>query len=958
MNGTLPEKKDTKVALLFTPEELHRNYQVLQSLQITKSAKGINYDLGDLSRHEVYKHFPSLSQDAKVLLLKFQGEAIGELKQSTEQKFAKQKAGISGQQFLTNALHRHFHQLFQDLRPHFDQIKWYHKIRRPESPRYQTLPCTFHPTKPRLRFEVIKDENGLALQTQVQVDEEIMNGNAFTRYYFFLEKDNRYYLLSYKDHQTLQWLEQPEIKQYAQQPNAFMEHVLARLETDYLVNRNGLFEEKQLNTIPICRVMLSELNNAFLMITPQWLYDGIVVDGPWKEKQETTVNGERIIISRHKEIEQDFLKALVALHPNFGNQFNGYYYLPFAEAQKKQWFIKSYYKLLEMDIEVAGMDLLQHFKYSAHKAETNVSIKSEQGSFVHMQLAVSFGKETISLAQLQKTLYAGQRAIVLKDGSLGMLSDEWLRQYAAIIKHGTIKGSEIVVSKFLAIPDLGQEGDQPVLGGLIKEGWWQKWQRWQAGTEPVYSLPKTISAELRPYQQKGFEWLALLADIGAGGCLADDMGLGKTLQTICFLAWYIEQYPQTRHLIVCPTSLIYNWQQELQKFAGGIEVEVFHGANRNENITLSKTQVVITSYGTLRSNSELLLSQEFGVAVLDESHHIKNPTAQITRLVQEIQATIRIALSGTPVVNNTFDLYSQLNFSLPGLFGTREFFKREYADAIDRYGDEYKIKALQRLTAPFILRRTKEQVAKDLPEKTESVLWCTMGPRQEELYNEVKDQIRTRLLGDIQTNGLSKSKLAVLQGLLKLRQICNDPRLLPAEEQQSCQESIKTEVLLDELSNLLGRHRVLVFSQFSSMLQLLANACAKKGISYYLLDGQTPAEKRMQMVNSFQENENAPSLFFISLKAGNTGLTLTAADYVFLFDPWWNTAVEQQAVDRTYRIGQTKNVFSYKMICKNTIEEKIVELQNRKKHLAEELISEDEGFVKTLSEEDIAYLFS
>ena len=309
-------------------------------------------------------------------------------------------------------------------------------------------------------------------------------------------------------------------------------------------------------------------------------------------------------------------------------------------------------------------------------------------------------------------------------------------------------------------------------------------------------------------------------------------------------------------------------------------------------------------------------------------------------------------------MNNTFDLYSQLNYSLPGLFGTREFFKREYADAIDRYGDEYKIKALQRLTAPFILRRTKEQVAKDLPEKTESVLWCEMGPRQQELYNEVKDQIRARLLGDIQTNGLGKSKLAVLQGLLKLRQICNDPQLLPLEEQQGCTESTKTEMLLEELSNLLGRHRVLVFSQFSSMLQLLARTCEKKGISFYLLDGQTPAEKRMQMVNNFQENADAPSLFFISLKAGNTGLTLTAADYVFLFDPWWNTAVEQQAIDRTYRIGQTKNVFSYKLICKNTIEEKIIELQKRKKQLAEELVSEDEGFVKALSEEDIAYLFS
>jgi SNF2 family DNA or RNA helicase len=233
-----------------------------------------------------------------------------------------------------------------------------------------------------------------------------------------------------------------------------------------------------------------------------------------------------------------------------------------------------------------------------------------------------------------------------------------------------------------------------------------------------------------------------------------------------------------------------------------------------------------------------------------------------------------------------------------------------------------------------------------------------MSSAQEELYNEVKDQIRSNLFLDIKNNGLNKSKLAVLQGLLKLRQICSHPQLLSLEEHKGCKESVKTEVLIEELTNLLGHHKVLVFSQFSSMLHLLQQECQAKGISSFLLDGQTPADRRMQMVNEFQQKDNSPHLFLISLKAGNTGLTLTAADYVFLFDPWWNAAVEQQAIDRTYRIGQTKSVFAYKLICKDSVEEKIIELQQRKKHLAQELIVQEDELVKTLSEDDIAYLFS
>lgn len=385
---------------------------------------------------------------------------------------------------------------------------------------------------------------------------------------------------------------------------------------------------------------------------------------------------------------------------------------------------------------------------------------------------------------------------------------------------------------------------------------------------------------------------------------------------------------------------------------------VYHGATRSDaDLEKDDFDIIITSYGTVRSDIEKFSSIPFATVVLDESHYIKNPDAQITRAVCQLTAITRIALSGTPVMNNTFDLFSQLNFLLPGMLGNREFFNREYANAIDREQNPDKIQALKKLVSPFILRRTKEQVAVDLPPKTEMIMWCNMKPGQKALYDEIKLSIRDNLFLNIKNEGLNKSKLAVLQGILRLRQICNSPLLLPAED-QACAESVKTEMLMNELRNDLRNHKVLVFSQFASMLHLIAKACSENGIDYFHFDGQTPPEKRARMVSSFQQEDHSTNVFLISLKAGNTGLNLTAADYVFLFDPWWNTAMQQQAIDRTHRIGQQKKVFAYKMICKDSIEERIIEIQQRKKQLSDDLVTEDDGFVKSLSEEDIAYLFS
>ena len=948
--------KERKATLLIAPQNIGKSWVDILNIQFIDKAHGdIRLTNNRISSQLIKQNFTSLPVDARYAFKFFVKEAIEQKQYELELIFEKRENGLTKKQFIANGLIRYFHNAFMAVKPYFPLIKFYIKIVKGNIAVANT-PVSFSTFRPILSFELKQVNDRINILTTVHIQDFTGDNLDFHRFEFFLVSLYEIFILSYNDYQTINLVETNNSNTYSE---ANLKMVIAKLEENYKLKRNGFFVTKQVDIAPVPRILLSELNNAFLMLTPQWVYEGIMLEGPFKSFQAVKASGEEFIIERNKAAEEALIKLIVALHPNFVNQRNGYYYVSFAEAQKKQWFLKAYHHLLQQEIELSGMDMLTHFRYSPHSITTTQSINNEFGNKVSIKLDVSFGAEKLNLGELQKMILSGQKAVLLKDGCLGVLNDDWLQQYGHVIRHGRVTPNGLLeVSKFMVVSLNQGEEERSLFKATIKEQWWSRWQQWQNTDKKLYDVPTTVQATLRPYQQKGFEWLILLSEIGAGCCLADDMGLGKTLQTICFLARYQMLHPGFINLVVAPASLLYNWQQEIQKFAPLLRTMVFHGNSRNvADIDPEKYDVLITSYGTLRSDSENLLSYSYGLAVLDESHNIKNPAAQVTGVVQQLNALVRIALSGTPVINNTFDLYSQLSFSLPGLYGSREFFKREYADPIDRFQDEEKIKTLQKLTAPFILRRTKEQVATDLPAKTESILWCTMGTEQQNLYNEIQEQVKSNLFTGIQKDGLSKSKLAVIQGLLKLRQICNSPMLLPEVERQNVVRSVKSEVLMEELKNLLGKHKVLVFSQFTTMLNLLEAECNKQSIAYYRLDGQTPLLKRAEMVNSFQEIECTTNLFLISLKAGNTGLTLTAADYVFLFDPYWNRATEQQAIDRTHRIGQNKSVFAYKIICKNTIEERIIQLQNRKQKIADELVSEDDGFIKSLTEEDLKFLF-
>ena len=948
--------KGSKTVLLVTPQNLSKSWTDVLSIQfIDKTPGNIILTNNRITPQLLKKKFTRLPVDAAHAFTYFVKETIELKHYELEFNYENKGAEISKKQFIANGLLRYFHNAFMAVKPYFPLLKFYIKIIKDNNAIANT-PVSFSSYKPVLSFELRQVRDRINILTTVHIQDFTGDSLDFQRFEFFLVSKYEIFILSYSDYQTISQVESNNNNTYNE---AEIKKTIATLEENYRVNRNGFFVTKQTEIAPVSRIFLSELNNAFLMFTPQWVYDGILVEGPFKSFQSVKAKGEEIIIERNKEAEEALLKLIVALHPNFVTQRNGYYYLSFAEAQKKQWFLKAYHHLLQQEIELSGMDMLTHFRYSPHRIASSQSIEQEAGSKFTLKLDFSFGVEKLNLAELQKMILSGQKAVLLKDGSLGLLNDEWLQQYGHVIRHGRVLANSLLeVSKFMVVSLNQGEDERSLFKATLKEQWWNRWQQWQNTDQQLYDVPATVNATLRPYQQKGFEWLILLSEIGAGCCLADDMGLGKTLQTICFLARYQMMHPGMVNLVVAPASLLYNWQQEIQKFAPLLRTMVYHGINRNSSdIDPDKYDVLITSYGTLRSDADTLLLYTYGLAILDESHNIKNPSAQVTGVVQQLNAQVRIALSGTPVINNTFDLFSQLSYSLPGMFGNREFFKREYADPIDRFQDEEKIKTLQKLTAPFILRRTKEQVATDLPAKTESILWCTMGTEQQNLYNEIQEQVKSNLFTGIQKDGLAKSKLAVIQGLLKLRQICNSPMLLPAEERQNISHSVKTEVLMEELNNLLGKHKVLVFSQFTSMLNLLEAECNKQSITHYRLDGQTPLTKRAELVKAFQMEDCTTNLFLISLKAGNTGLTLTAADYVFLFDPYWNKATEQQAIDRTHRIGQNKSVFAYKIICKNTIEERIIQLQNRKQKIADELVSEDDGFIKSLTEEDLKFLF-
>ncbi|MFN5907619.1 MAG: SNF2-related protein [Planctomyces sp.] len=566
---------------------------------------------------------------------------------------------------------------------------------------------------------------------------------------------------------------------------------------------------------------------------------------------------------------------------------------------------------------------------------------------------VDFEGRSVSFPELLRALERGGSTVRLDDGSLGILPEEWLEQIGMISGLGTTTedGLRFSTSQAALLDALlaSQESVE------IDAGFERMRERFRnfSGLEQV-EVPATFVGQLRGYQREGLSWLKFLGDFNFGGCLADDMGLGKTVQFLAMLLRRLEDVKSPPpSLVVVPRSLMFNWSSECGRFAPGLRVMEYTGLERaNSRADFSRHHLILTTYGTVRRDIAVLKDIDFDYVVLDEAQTIKNPSSQIARASRLLKANFRLALSGTPIENNAGDLWSIFEFLNPGMLGRSTAFRTHIADPDSRESREMVAKGLR----PFILRRTKKQVAAELPDRLEETIVCDMEPEQRRLYDELRLHYRDSLLGLVQEQGIAKTRMHVLEALLRLRQAACHPALLKRGDES--EPYAKLDVLVPHLQELISEgHKALVFSQFTSMLSILREHLDRQGIVYEYLDGKT--RDRKARVEHFQDDPACP-VFLISLKAGGLGLNLTAADYVFLLDPWWNPAVEAQAIDRAHRVGQTRTVFAYRLICRDTVEEKIAELQKQKRELADAILAGDDSsnVLKDLSVEDLELLFS
>ena len=809
---------------------------------------------------------------------------------------------------------------------------------------------------PVIEFTISPSGNELLMESQIILDQEKVKlaDNEWNSDLLFLH-DKTFYLWERSEHILIAEKFRNTLHIPAKQWPSLLKEMVLPLSNDYTVSFASYLIRETKEGQPDISVMLIE-KGEYLMFQPVFTYKGFSVKASDKDTIIVPDNDKILIVKRNKEAEQEFISKLGGLHSQFIKQTeNKSLVLKGADVLKNNWFFLFVDAMKEMKVPVYGFDALKNFRFNTAKPSTHIHLSSGMDWF-DAKVELAFGEQHIGIDEIQKALTNKQSFVQLNDGTLGILPDEWIKKYALLFKVGEGKNNQLRLSKFhmSVIDELYEQRDEHELSFELDE----KYERLRNFKSiPEIPIPQQLENRLRPYQLSGFHWLNYLNNVGWGGILADDMGLGKTVQALSMLQHFAEEEGSLKALVVCPTTLIYNWENEIKKFTPSLTWRIHHGnarAKRKEDF--GEDNIIITTYGTLRSDIQMLMKIPFDYVVLDESQAIKNPASKVTKAAGLLKAKNRVCMSGTPLQNNTFDIYAQMNFLNPGLLGSVEFFRNEFSTPIDKLGEQEQKEHLKKLLYPFILRRTKEQVAKDLPEKTETILFCEMEAAQKSVYDTYRNAYRNKILGVIDEQGVGRSQLTILQGLMKLRQICDSPAILNEDEKYP-NVSIKLEELTREITENIGEHKALIFSQFLGMLSLIKEKLTENNIEFEYFDGSTSAADREKAIQNFQSNEQC-RVFLISLKAGGVGLNLTAADYVYIVDPWWNPAVEQQAIDRTHRIGQTKNIFAYRMICKDTIEDKILQLQERKRILAKELISDDQTFVKSLSKEDVEYLFS
>lgn len=611
-------------------------------------------------------------------------------------------------------------------------------------------------------------------------------------------------------------------------------------------------------------------------------------------------------------------------------------------------------RLAEGGFTIFGEDSLKGVKVNRVTPTLSFNVSSGIDWF-DVEAIAEFGDTTASLKELRRAIKKRERYVKLADGSIGMIPEEWIQRFRHVfaLAGESSSGEALRLSPLHAL--LFEQALTDSDGDARQELEFQKKKSGLRSFEKLEPtpVPEGFTGTLRAYQKAGYDWLHFLRQHGFGGCLADDMGVGKTPQALALLLSVQGNSPHAS-LLVLPRSLVFNWEREAEKFTPSLKLLRYDDASRTtDTASFDGYDLIVTTYGILLRDIEKLSKYPFHYAILDEAQAIKNPLAQTSRAARLLKAEHRLTLTGTPIENGTIELWSQFAFLNPGLFGGLESFKENFLGPIEKQNDASSVAALRTLTHPFLLRRTKAQVASDLPPRTERAITVEMDKAQRKLYDQTRDRYRAQILGIYDEAGSAKAQMTVLEGLLRLRQICCDPRLVDPESKAG---SAKREALLETMQTLRAEgHKALIFSQFVQMLSLLKKDLDQLSIPYLYLDGRT--KDRQGCVDQFQNNTEIP-FFLISLKAGGVGLNLTAADYVLHIDPWWNPAVEAQASDRTHRIGQEKPVFVYKFLARDSVEEKILLLQERKKTLVDSLIQTEQSLFKSLSRDDITALFS
>ncbi len=768
-------------------------------------------------------------------------------------------------------------------------------------------------------------------------------------------------------------------KQYISIPKhaekKYFETFVAKIIKNYKVNAKGFTIN---NTIPKKQAFLYfELswNNEYVFI-PKFKYNDIEYLS--NSKNNTVVsftddNGKYIFqkMSRDKDWENEFIDFLVEkklVHSEFG------YKLKIDNSYVKRQHYKTINWLYDNinKIEEIGFNLIQNIqdkKYNLEKPKLDLKIKNKIDWF-DVDIVVQFGKFKIAFSDLKKNIIEGIKEFILPDDSIAIIPDEWFEKYSNIFLFGKKINKQIQLKKyhFGIIKEYIDGSNEDCLGNI---------KDFSELTDIKIEIPQGLNTQLRSYQKTGYSWMKQLEELGFGACLADDMGLGKTIQTICLILYSSENKKNTINkkitpnkndtekivqpslfassptlpiiklkkvkqasIIVMPVSLIYNWENEIKKFAPSLTFYKHTGSKRIKNIDyFDDYDIILTSYGLIRNDYELLSTYNFFYIILDESQYIKNPKSKIYKALKKLNSKYKITLTGTPIENSLSDLWSQMNFLNEGVLGNMNFFKKTFISKIEKENDEKYKDKLKTLIQPFILRRTKTQVLKELPSLTEQTLYCTMTENQIKYYETEKSKVRNAIQNNYKEKVKSNISFYILQALNKLRQIACHPSMIDNEYKE---QSGKFNEIIRNIESLVSEnHKVLVFSSFVKHLNLLKKYFEENNLNFSMLTGST--RNRKEIINEFENNINK-KIFLISIKAGGVGLNLTSADYVFIIDPWWNPAIENQAVSRAHRIGQKRKVNVYRYISEKTIEEKIMKLKEKKSELAQTFINSNNPF--------------